>query len=345
MMQTRRTQLATLTAALLAASFGAQATSDVDFYGSIRMGLDYVDAGSDNDAINGRDFLSRIGVKGSTDITDGIKGIAVVEYGLRGEDSINFKQNDKPTFRQLFVGLDTDYGKVTFGSQTVLYYTYVGSGYFSDAFDSLRLTGVRADDMLQYEYGAGNFKIASQVQLSGQDGDDVDQFQLAGQYGVGPLKLQAALVADTKGDDKGNKYGVRGWYDVTDSITLSAFFDFAEGDFAGAIQPGNLKTTDNDGESISGVTQCELEDRQTSGIYGAYSFGASKVHARYALSSCDNSGDVSSYKAEYTYKLNKQMNLWASYEILDADNSRKVTKDDVTYDDFSQLQLGVRYDF
>ena len=93
-------------AGLLMAASNAAIAEEVktSFYGSLRLGMDYVDAGTVDDAANGRDFLSRVGVKASVALTDSLTGIGKIEYGLRGDDGVNFAQNDKPGMRQVYVG-------------------------------------------------------------------------------------------------------------------------------------------------------------------------------------------------------------------------------------------------
>jgi predicted porin len=306
--------------------------------------VDYVDAGTVDDAANGRDFLSRIGAKASVSLTDSLTGIGKIEYGLRGDDNVNFKQNDKPGLRQVYVGLKGDFGTVTYGSQTILWHKYVRSAYFSDGLDSLRQGAIRDDDMLQWEKSVGNWRFGAALQTEKQDGDSFDQYQLAAQYKEGPLKLQAALAADQRGDNTGNLYGVRAWYDVSDSVTLSAFYHLSEKDFDlyGGNSSGNvkLKSTATIGD-VGGVTSCTTEERSTAGLYGKWREGQNQVHLRYAVNSCDIKGDVSSIKVEYIRYLSKKFKMWASFEQFDSDNSRLPS----TGEDMSELQLGARFDF
>ncbi|WP_345336825.1 porin [Ferrimonas pelagia] len=342
-MKTTLVRQVALTSILACVAINAHADVDTTFYGSLRLGVDYVDAGRDLDAVNGRDFLSRVGAKAETEITDTVKGIAVIEYGMVGSDGINFEQNDRPGFRQLYVGLDTSMGLFTFGSQTLLFHKYVRSGYFSDANDTLRQGAIRDDDLLQWVLSKDNFQIAASAQFEGQDGDSVDQYQIAGQYALAALKLQGAWVADTQGEQQGNLYGLRGWVDVTEQITLSAFYHLAEADFDlySGNASGNLVVQNEEGSKIGGVTKCNGEKRYTAGLYGRWSSGANKVHARYGINDCELSGDVQSYKVEYVRNLNKNMQMWTAYELLDSERSRRP----VTGDDMSAWQVGVRYDF
>lgn len=330
---------------LLLSSASASA-SDVDssFYGSLRLGADYVDSGTADDAVNGRDFLSRIGVNAEVQLSDGLTGVGKVEYGLRGDDGVNFNQNQKPGLRQIYVGLKGNFGTVTYGSQTIIWHQYVRSAYFSDGLDSLRQGAIRDDDMLQWQKSYNNWKFAAAIQTEKQDGDSIDQYQVATQYKNKSLKLQAALAADQQGENTGNLYGFRAWYDISKSLTVSAFYHLAEEDFD--LYKGNssgnvrLVSAEESGK-VGGVTSCVDEDRSTVGLYGKWRQGNNQIHARYAVNSCKIKGDVNSIKVEYIRYFSKKFRMWASVEHLDNDATRLPS----TGEDMSAVQLGVRFDF
>lgn len=335
---------ATLLISATSAAYADEGDLKTSFYGSLRLGADYVDAGTDDDAANGRDFLSRMGAKASVDLGNGLTGLGLVEYGMRGDDGVNFSQNNKPGLRQIVVGVKGDFGKVTYGSQTLIWHKFVRGAYFSDGLDSLRQGAIRDDDMLQWEKKAGNWKFGAALQTEKQDGDSFDQYQAGIEYKAGPVKLQAALAADKRGENTGNLYGVRGWYNVSDSITLSAFYHLAEEDFDlyGGNSSGNVRLKSTlSGNDVGGVTSCKNEERSTAGLYGKWKADKNQVHLRYALNSCDVKGDVTSIKVEYIRYLSKKFRLWASVEQLDSDTSRLPS----TGEDMSEIQLGVRFDF
>lgn len=314
------------------------------FYGSLRLGLDYVDAGTVDDAANGRDYLSRIGGKASVVLSDTLTGIGKVEYGMRGDDGVNFVQNEKAGLRQIYIGLKGDFGTVTFGSQTILWHKFVRDAYFSDGLDSLRQGAIRDDDFLQWEKSIGDWRFGAALQTEKQDGDSIDQYQLAAQYQTDDWKLQAAVASDQQGENKGSLYGVRAWYELTANITVSAFYHLAEADFD--IYAGNssgnvrLKSTAESGD-VGGVSACKGEDRSTTGLYGNWRLDKNQVHARYAINACESSGDVNSIKLEYVRHFSKSFRLWAAFEQLDSDTMRMPT----TGEDMSELQLGGRFDF
>jgi len=320
--------------------------SDVDssFYGSLRLGADYVDSGTSDDAANGRDYLSRVGVNAEVQLTDGLTGVGKVEYGLRGDDGVNFNQNQKAGMRQIYVGLKGNFGTVTYGSQTIIWHQYVRSAYFSDGVDSLRQGAIRDDDMLQWQKTYNNWKFGAAIQTERQDGDSIDQYQVAAQYKNQHLKLQAALAADQQGENTGNLYGFRAWYDISKAFTVSAFYHLAEEDFD--LYKGNssgnvrLVSAEESGK-VGGVTACVDEDRSTVGLYGKWRQDNNQIHARYAVNSCEIKGDVSSIKVEYIRYFSKEFRLWASFEQLDNDTTRLPS----TGENMSEVQLGVRFDF
>jgi hypothetical protein len=71
----------------------------VDIYGTLRIGIDYVDAGTQDDAINGRDYLSRVGINAKKRIGEGLALVGTVEYGLRSDNLVDLQQNGDPTLR------------------------------------------------------------------------------------------------------------------------------------------------------------------------------------------------------------------------------------------------------
>ena len=87
--QTMKTKLNTKSSKFLLlamaslASVSVSATEvDSEFYGSLRLGADYVESGTADDAVNGRDYLSRVGVKANVQLTDGLVGLGKVECGF-----------------------------------------------------------------------------------------------------------------------------------------------------------------------------------------------------------------------------------------------------------------------
>ena len=319
---------------------------NVDVYGSIRLGADYIDAGVEDDGANGRDFLSRIGVKVSGEVSPGLTAVGVVEYGIREENIVDFVQNKGPTLRLAFIGLKGNFGEVYFGSQTNVFHKYLRTSYFSDGLDTIRQGSVRDDDLLQYYYNEGKFSFGASVMMEGQDGDSLDQYQLGGQYTDGPVKLQVAWSKDNRGENKGNLYGIRGWWNVTDKITLSAFHHYADDqyDIYGGSLTGTVRLRDAEFEgNKNALNPCRTESRTSSAVYASYRTGPHQIHAKYALDACDVSGDVKAVKVEYAHHFSKRFRMRTAVEAFNNDEGRAPTT--ASGKDFTQVQAGARFDF
>lgn len=316
------------------------------FYGSFRLGIDTIDAGTSDDGANGRDYLSRIGFKTSVSIKDGLEGLVQVEYGLRSDNLVDFQQDGDPTLRLAMIGLKGNWGEVYYGSQTLLWHKFVRSSYFSDGLDTVRQGAIRDDDLLQYYYKKGGFTLGLGTQTEGQDGDSFDQFQIGGEYVTGPIKLQAAYSQDERGDNTGGLWGLRAWWTVNKHLQFSAYTHQADEDYdlytGGSTGVIRLRDSSVEGR-VDGLRGCSREDRNSTGVYGKYSFGSNQIHTRYAVDSCDDSGDVDSIKVEYIYFLNKYYRVWVAYEDLSNDDGR--TPSTSSGDDFSLFQVGARADF
>lgn len=319
------------------------ADPDARFYGSLRLGLDYVDAGTVDDGLNGRDYLSRIGVRGTQALPNGLTGLAQIEYGMRSDNLVDTEQNDGPSLRLAFVGVEGDFGRVYYGSQTLLWHRFVRSSYFSDLNDSIRLLTIRDDDLLQYYRTAGGFTFGAGIQAQGQDGYNIDLIQAGAEYASGPLKLQAAVLQDRNGVDFGVLYGARAWFQPNAQLGFSAYWHAQDRHFdyrAGST--GNVRLRDaRVNGNVNGVDNCPGERRTNAGVYGKGNLHIGYIHARYAVDRCQEKGDIRSIKVEYVQPLGNAYRYWVAYEQLESDPTRLP----VTGSDLSELQLGVRFDF
>ena len=318
----------------------------VDIYGSLRIGLDYVDAGTQDDAINGRDYLSRVGINAKKRIGEGLALVGTVEYGLRSDNLVDLQQNGDPTLRLAYVGVQSDdYGSLYYGSQTIVFHRFVRSFYFGDGLDTVRLGAIRDDDMLQYYYTTGNLTFGAATQTERQDGDSFDQFQIGAEYKTDIATLQVAGIKDNQGLNKGTLWGVRGWVYPLDGLSLSAYHHQQTDDFdiyGGSTGTIRLRDAATEGR-VDAIRNCAGESRSNTGIYASYRTGGNQIHGRYAVDSCDLSGDINSYKIEYVRHFSKDAQVWASYEALDNDPLRAPRSS--SGESMSQFQLGVRYDF
>jgi predicted porin len=135
------TVLAAAVCGLVAASAATAQTSSVQLYGRANLGFDYYSAegarsqgatpGSQID-YEGRmrvfDNSSRVGLRGTEDLGNGLKAIFQIETGVNVDNGSNTGQsgsaNGSTGFwasRDSYVGLDSNWGRLTFGRQSVYY--------------------------------------------------------------------------------------------------------------------------------------------------------------------------------------------------------------------------------
>lgn len=323
----------------------SQSAPETETYVSLRAGFNYVHSDGPDDAANGRDFLSRAGIKAKQQINTELNALALLEYGERGDNKVDFKQNEGPGLRRLQLGLANKHHKILAGSQTLIWHSFVRSAYFSDGNDTLRQGTIRDDDLLQYYFSNGPLKLAAGLHLEAQEGDSLDQLQLAGQYQFGGIKTQLAWSKDQRGENKGNLLGARLWWQL-DNLTLSGYYHLADEDYdlyAGS-STGNVRLTETPQQnSQNGVPSCNNEERSSAGLYSSYRFNDHQLHGRLATDQCKIQGDVRSAKVEYINHLSKQFRLWVSAEGLSNDLSRRPATSNAV--SMSELQLGLRMDF
>ena len=270
-------------------------------YGSVRVMLEDVEGA---DGVEGKDALSRIGLKASQKVSDDLRAFGGVELRVNADET-----NSTPNLRLGYAGLKTNYGQVSFGSQTQVWHKFVRGSKFSDGSDSLRLGTIRDKDSLQYFHKLGKVKVGLSQSFE-NGGNEHTQIGAAIPFPKGKLG-----IAYTK-DEEGGLLGLRP--EVTFGKTSASLLYYrADSDF-----------------SAHGANLCnDGGDTTSAGIYGKQKFGKGMfVHARYMELDCDTDAkDKNSTKVEFVKQFNKKMRMWVSHENADNFND--------------ETQLGVRYDF
>lgn len=98
-------KLKNLTMAIMVASLGAAsvaAQADSSWYGSVRIGIEHVDDGS-NDTTSFRNWYSRMGFKGETDLENGLTAFGHYEFSVDTDNADN--GNGALGTRKAYVGL------------------------------------------------------------------------------------------------------------------------------------------------------------------------------------------------------------------------------------------------
>ncbi len=176
-MKIKNTVIAMASTCLIPASVVA-AETDYSFYGSLRV---MVEAAEHENGDNFKDALSRIGVKGSHDLGDGLSAFAKYELKV---DVANAELGSETgnDARQAYVGLAGDFGSIQAGRYWSTFYNAIGY----------------APDQLWYNSAPvyytldGDFRIGKSVMytspdmngltLSGLYSDDKELGQFAGTY-------------------------------------------------------------------------------------------------------------------------------------------------------------------
>jgi predicted porin len=226
--------------ALACISASANAQSSVTLWGILDAGVRY--STNANPARNGKFelsegpvFGSRVGIKGEEKIGGGNTAFFELESGidmgtgtsLQPSASAGYTQQStngqgRLFGRQAFVGIDTNFGALTFGRQYSVGYQAmaVAQAFGNPNLDTLIIvanyTGNRQDNAVKYELKLGNFRVSGDYAFGEVPGDSRANSGggLAVSYAAGNLSAAATAVSLNSADGKEtrNVYGVGGAY-------------------------------------------------------------------------------------------------------------------------------------
>lgn len=125
--------MAVAVASLFTAPLALAQTSNVQIYGRANLGFDQYEAeGATNSALNRKDRFrvfdnsSRVGLRGTEDLGGGLKAIFQIETGVNidsgssiGQNGVNNASTGFWASRTSFVGLDSNFGRLTLGRQDI----------------------------------------------------------------------------------------------------------------------------------------------------------------------------------------------------------------------------------
>lgn len=177
------------TAAIMTVPMAAQA--DATLYGSLRLKIQNLDG----QELNVADNTSRVGIKGSTELFNGMKGI------FRFEQAVSTETGALAGGRIGSIGISGDFGTVNVGKQwtsfalwTILPVHQVDNttGPLSAGY-AARFT---REAMLQYfSPNFGGFQFAGAITADNNgNGEDVDTYNLSAKYSTGGLTVAASTV-------------------------------------------------------------------------------------------------------------------------------------------------------
>lgn len=325
-----------LVAIAIAAAFAPVAamadTGNVTLYGVAHMSVDSVSGNATSVAtkrLGVNSNSSRLGVKGSEDIGDGLKAIFQIETGVNltggsgvgdgnGGVGANTTGNTFSTARDMFVGVSGGFGTVTVGRQALANQWVYDSNYFADQLGNAAIftdarQGGRANGMIIYKTNDMNGFNAALSYITGSSLSNASLSTTEGKNSYG-LKLNYAangITANFGYFNLGTKVIATGAQTDNKPLTLAAGYDFGNGKVSAQyvkdkLDAGGVSTTQN-----------------IYNIGGKYNLsGNSIIKAQYSKANdrtaAPNSG-ASMFAIGYDYNFSKRTTVYVSYAKVSND--------------------------
>jgi len=379
----RPSVLATAVCGLLAASGAIAQSSSVQLYGRANLGLDSYSADGARDQQNGGtvaaptaptgaqctntttatctgggsidyksrmrvfDNSSRVGLRGTEDLGNGLKAIFQIETGVNVDNGSNAGQSGSTNAstgfwasRDSYVGLDSNFGRLTFGRQSIYYSNGVNAQFSSNyintevpwtdgrAFGRVRVPASRQSNVVMYTtpsfaglnaslYYSPNAQEAVQNAATSDTDGYIWGATVRGTWGA--FYTQFDYVSNQANNPVGG--GVRP--DVS-AYKLGASWGYMPG-----ARIGLIGTVAYDNQAL-GLTAGDKVDQWGWTINWEHTFGNFQVMAQYGelgnLKSCDSDatpGNVScgdsgarGYMAGVRYLMSKRTWVYASYNSV-----------------------------
>jgi len=379
----RPSVLATAVCGLLAASGAIAQSSSVQLYGRANLGLDSYSADGARDQQNGGtvaaptaptgaqctntttatctgggsidyksrmrvfDNSSRVGLRGTEDLGNGLKAIFQIETGVNVDNGSNAGQSGSTNAstgfwasRDSYVGLDSNFGRLTFGRQSIYYSNGVNAQFSSNyintevpwtdgrAFGRVRVPASRQSNVVMYTtpsfaglnaslYYSPNAQEAVQNAATSDTDGYIWGATVRGTWGA--FYTQFDYVSNQANSPVGG--GVRP--DVS-AYKLGASWGYMPG-----ARIGLIGTVAYDNQAL-GLTAGDKVDQWGWTINWEHTFGNFQVMAQYGelgnLKSCDSDatpGNVScgdsgarGYMAGVRYLMSKRTWVYASYNSV-----------------------------
>lgn len=342
-----------LSAAIIAAMAApVVAVADTTLYGQIDLSMDSVDmdnpgAGVNGDDINMNSNNSRIGVKGSEDLGNGLKAIFQLEYQVdpSGTDS---SATAFTTGRDQWIGLAGDFGKLRFGTMSTMYKS-TGSlvdplwdtalqsrsvGLASDLHNGAGANGEgRATKTVAYDtpdfngLSAGltySFDDECTVGTLSAGCPDDDSYSVGAKYENGPaVAFVDYVTSDQGGADDAWKVG--GSYSFGD-VALYGQYEADGGLIANGV-PGDPTAAENEGADVWQLG-------------GSFTMGNAMLYAGYGQGDDDDAAGNTEYDAwtiagKYNFSKRTMTYVGFNQQSFDAPGAGEV----------DQFSLGLRHKF
>jgi len=300
-------------------------------YGQINMSLDSVsikDAGvtdKQNSGVRVTSNASRVGIKGSEDLGNGLKAIYKIEWGVNvaGEKDGSYKAAESLSARNAYVGLAGGFGAVLMGRHDTPFKMAQPTDTFNDGYgDNKPMAGglglysaggeLRVSNVLAYVSPSfGGVKFVGALVPKETNGDATKESGISDVYSAalmyGSKKKGLYLSGAVTGASK-DATGIKGFtsYRLAAQYTMGALMAnvmYQDFDFSGF-------KADADGVFVDGSNwQMNL----------AYTIGAATLKGKYSAVDYDFKGkkDGSAYALGVDYSLGKKTTAYIEYVATD----------------------------
>ena len=255
---------------------------------------------------------SRAGVQAQYAVTDSVDIFGKVEFGL----NYNTASEDYTMKNRLhFAGVDTDFGKFSFGRQWVVADDIYGADYSyffgGTALRYSTLSGARHDSLIKYNYEGENFIVAGNVGLAEDDtNQELAELYVASSLGDFNFHIGGGVNRDKTFDVDGETADIENtYYEGTVEYTFGpALIGFTYYN-AELENKGTGATIDEDGFSLAGTYS--WADNATA--YAGYEYveQESKV--------LDTDGDGKVFYVGTDYHFNSWSRIYVEYAYADGD--------------------------
>jgi len=316
----------------IAAAFAPAAMADtgnVNMYGVAHISVDSVSGNATTVAtkrLGVNSNSSRLGVKGSEDIGNGLKAVFQFESGvnLTGGTGVNDGNGVATTgtvfsgARDMFVGVSGDFGSITAGRQALANQWVYDSNYFVDQLGNAAIftdarQGGRANGMIMYKTNNMSGFTAAVSYIPGSSLSNVSPSTTEGKNSYG-LKLNYAangITANFGYFNLGTKVIATGVATDSKPISLAAGYDFGNGKVSAQYVKDKL--------DAGGVSS-------TQNIYnigGQFNVSGNSVFKAQYSKANDRSGVVNSgasmFALGYDYNFSKRTTVYATYARVSND--------------------------
>lgn len=315
-----------LLAVAIAAGLAAPAIADTTLYGQLHASVDVLDADGAQSRTEVSSNSSRIGVKGSADLNDGLKLIYVAEFGMDtgGADSPgtfsgrNQIVGVKGGFGTVLVGRHDTPMKIVGRKADLFWSTQIGqnrnltNNRFTTATGRTVGPDARLNNMIGYKSPkVGGFEAfgAYVTDLNGSNSNDL--FSINGIYNAGPLTLGAAY-------ERSNIEN-RTVETETDAFRLMGAYKFGAAKVVAFYQNQDVE----DETTATGATTT-FADEDVYGLGMSYKVSpVGTVKGQYYKLDNDitNGAEADMFALGYDHKLGKATEVYAQYVTVENDGA------------------------